>query len=316
MDVNIEYTLFTIKIINLVLHSVGFLSLLSVYRVNEKTIMQLYLCNISLIEAVRNFVNMLLFVPVLPSGSAVIVIHDVHTYIRLLGDVIKILHFKSMIILTLNRLLVTKLDWKYNINCTMRKAQFTLLGNWLVATLIFITFLLYHILSESKEGPSFSFVYLAIDVIYIIIVCITYGVWLHKYKTSAITRAEFAESRIDNTPFEVFQRSRFFILDLLIVSFIVITVIPDLTLHIITLTSDSDSYMYPMVVMVCIPICDLFHAFILYFLQIDIREIFLKTFMCQCCSRNNLPRQQGNLSTPPGTSTGPSHEDAIEMYKL
>ena len=95
----LEYVLFVVRIVNSLLHMLGFHALVTVYRRTDRSVTQLLFCNISLIEALRNFAAILLFVPSSPgTGGPVNEINRLHLYIRLFGDVLKLIHFSGKIL--------------------------------------------------------------------------------------------------------------------------------------------------------------------------------------------------------------------------
>ena len=82
---HMEYFLFVVRILNSLLHMLGFHALVCVYRRNDRSVNQILLCNISIIEALRNFAAILLFVPSPPDarGGPLNDINRLHMYIRL-----------------------------------------------------------------------------------------------------------------------------------------------------------------------------------------------------------------------------------------
>lgn len=311
MLVDISYILLLIKLANVVLHFVGCHALVSVYKLNEKTTLQLLICNISLIEAIRNLISIMLFVPVTPSGKVVQVVSDAHAYIRVILDVIRILHFQGMIVLIVNRLLDTVLDWKYRIHCTLKRAKIALIVTWFIATGLLILFSTLHIVNSDETRKDFF----VLDLVFISLVIVAYGCWLYKYNTSVMARAEFSEARIDKTLFEVFQESKFYITDLLVLAFTIIPVIPDLVLTFVETSAGIESIIYSMGVMTCIPVCDLVHAFIMYFLQKEVRDNVMSTFKCRCCRCADRRREGDNTSANTDAVEAPEC-NAVAMYKI
>ena len=316
-----DYVLLTVQVINVILHSIGFHCLITLYKNEEKTIQLLYLCNLSLIEAIRNLVSTLIVViPVVASASGCTkeVVDDMHVYFEIISNIVKILHINSMIFLTINRFLKVWLDNKYEAYCTIWKAKSLLIGECIIAAIILLTLCLNHELNASESESSFPYVILSLHVSYIIIVIVTYSVLYDKYRTSLTMKPQIVESRLSLSLFEIFQNSCFYITDLLITCYILITVIPDLTFMFIGFTSDQNTYTPTRVSMISAPISDLVHACIYILLQKVVRTLFLKSFYCRCyqyADTHPVMHLRGD-KVHSKVSVYPSQDDMFEMRQL
>lgn len=273
------YILLAIKVINVILHSIGFYALFSLYK-NNQTVLLLFTCNLSFIEALRNVVGTLIVI--IPVAVSLTESDNFHIFTTVILDVTNILHFGSMVCLTINRFCKIWLSENYRNICTTSRGKCALIIKWILSIIILVAFVVYYALNGPYDDSPFPYIFLSSGVSYIIIVTVTYSVLADQFRTSLTMRADLNESRLTTSLFDLFAKTRFYITDLLIACYLLITVIPDLAFMVISITSDSQTYRPTRLSTIPAPISDFVHAVIYIFFQHDTRRLFMESFYCRC----------------------------------
>ena len=123
------YILYTVSVL---LHLLGLVCLIDVYRSQEKTVQDLYLINLCSVELLRNLVSILGLTASLnlehPSWRYVL---NYVIVINAFGLVF--INYMAMIFLTLDRLLMYIFDVEYSLYWNMNNAKVFIGGSWLMA---------------------------------------------------------------------------------------------------------------------------------------------------------------------------------------
>ena len=159
-------------------------------------------------------------------------INTIHNYMSIVVFTgIAVVYCMVMVYITLDRLLNILLSLRYKIYCTETKAKHLLQVTWIVALLICTSVsLTYHFNGYIWQTTFFMYVYPTFDFAFIILALITYVFIFLKYRKS---RRKYFQSysqpniKRDST-FKIFRKSNFFIPVLLISTFVIFLLIPDL----------------------------------------------------------------------------------------
>lgn len=285
-------TLFTIRVINSVMHTVGCYILVRQYRNGKDTPQQAYIINLSLAEALQNFFCSLFVSPGLaqiPDHAAATVDMLQQTIVIIVEISINLVYYVSMIFITFDKFFEIWLNLKYPLYWSVRKAKYLLKATWLVCALACIVCLTAYKLKVFDYYPYIWYIYLSLDVVFVTTATIAYVFIFIKYKQTRQVPAHIAHSHENltrnNNIFDVFRHSRFYMTVLLISSFIVFKVTPDVLFFIFRVADDREDisvYELDMVVFHSWAISDFLDAWIYIFAQKTVRKMLYRTLTRIC----------------------------------
>lgn len=238
MVLAVTIILMFMNFMNILLHGVGVYLLIYLYTRGKLSVQNILILNLSFtelimnsLEVIRAILSILIEYNVSPS-----VCNEFKKYLLItMFSGISIVFYIGMFYITLDRLTCITLSLHYKIYCTLTRAKFVLLVTWICAVLICFLFnLAYYLCDFDWEGLLYKFVFPILEFAFILLALITYILIFRKYSHSE--SALFRQRGI--TGFNVkpkskvvlFQESRFFVAVVLIFTFILFMVIPDLVL--------------------------------------------------------------------------------------
>ena len=226
----LKVTLIILNIANIFLHGIGAYILACLYhkgQPNPQKVFIIHLCVcellINLFECFRQLFDFLPF-----TGQDYLNIAAVQNYMLIIMFTgISFVFYALMFYITLDRLLNILLNIKYKIYCHHRGAKYMLQVTWVVGLVISTTVsLTYHFLGFDWETVFFKCFYPILEFAFILIVLVTYVLIFRKYKQSlklSCRQVKTVESRSNE-----FRVSRFCVPVLIILSFVVFMLLPDL----------------------------------------------------------------------------------------
>lgn len=289
----LQSVLVSLNIANVLLHSIGIYLLVKIQQRNSGNIQTVYVINLSVCEAIMNFLELLRRIP-----SFFTIRADVESTISVVNEYIHIVMFTGisfvfywvMIFLTLDRLLDILLNIRYPIYWNETKTKNLLGGTWFLGVMLCVTVsMLYYSIGFDWEDAFFKYFYPAISIGFIGLAIVTYGFIFKRYRRTRTNPVCFYNNpiatnqnfnTIDTTTsnrqpnaWTVFRKSRFYISVLLILSFIFFMLIPDMTYLLYGIIHKKKDEVLVAACWISYAISNCVDAIIYIFLQADVRKL-------------------------------------------
>lgn len=248
-----------LKIANIIVHSIGISILRCLMKNDTEDVQMIYIVNLSATELIINATsflrNMLKMTPYSVFHSkefkAILVYSYIADYV-----ILKVSLYTTMAIITIDRMSLIILNVLYPVYWNARKARCFLKGIWVVSFLVFIVASVLHNITCNTEHniehnetlevvendtqhaskchghqkTMFSvvnYVTVIFDFSFIVVAVISYGTIFHKLQQSQRNRRS-SEPVSERSLWQIFRQSRFDTVLLLISTFIVFVIPPDL----------------------------------------------------------------------------------------
>lgn len=243
ISTNMDYFYIDMAIItiNVALHLNGLFLLICTYKGREKTTQHLHLISLSSAELLRQIASLTVYA-IMTHGFSVGI--DVVPYIAFITRTpLYYLYFFSMIQITADRLAASLLNVRYKVVCTLYKTKILIVCTWFFCILICLPMItsLYFVYGWhwrrkdwNKDNPCKTlYVYIPsiLNVSYFLFAIITYVIMFKKFVRS---RRSVSTISINSSGFQLFQTSKFYISVLIITSFLLLAVIPNILTSICT----------------------------------------------------------------------------------
>lgn len=224
-----------LSILIITLHSLGIYLLKCIRKNGHQNVEQIYLMHLSGVEIVVG-ISMLIHVPLhtvyLVDGKPVHIL-DLWEYISVMKTVfVYVTYFIVMIVLTVDKLLVITLNIRYPVHWNEVKAKKLMLLAWFLGVVFGLTTTIIKALKKF-ETVELHFIYIPLNIVFVLVAIVTYTILFYKYVQSRICPLPASVSNQDaghQSVFKIFRRSRFLITTMLIISFMLFTVLPQLCL--------------------------------------------------------------------------------------
>ena len=281
-------TTLIIRHLNIIVHSSA-CYLLALIRKTETPVSPqlLYISSLNILELIRNIVPIPMMVCKLV-GSRLLSL--VRPYLLLnLQVTLESLFYVSMILLTVDRLLVVILGADYSGYCTERSAKYVTYGAWFVSlTAGLVVCLLYTLgLIPFQLHPYIHYVHLAFDVVFIIVAVPTYVSLIRWFMEAQSRRRHPEHSNNREINFRLLTQS-YLVESILIITsfvgFILITDVVDLVYHFAGIKAPI---IWADVRLLLFALSDLFDGGIYVLMNSRVREALMKRLRgcCQCHCR-------------------------------
>ena len=311
MILYVTFLLF-LNLLNVFFHSIGVYLLTSMYPTCKRRIQQIYLINLSLTECLINLLEICRIISgIIPCKHSHVNIVDESRHYTLIVSFtgVSIVYYFDMVYLTFDRLMDVALNIKYPIYWNEKKAKYLLMTTWLIGFLTCLSVsLCYRFLDFSWEDAFFKFFYPPIEFAFIILALATYGFIFLRYRKS---RINFPGSIMVHThqpsTMQIFRKSRFYISLLLIVTFLVFMVAPDLTYLFYGIIYKSESEILMTSCWISYAIANLADAYIYIFVQPNVRRKFWTMFPFCVIYKRRRQRREGPSSAFYIDSLRPRH---------
>lgn len=281
---------------NTILHGLGFYLLMCLYMKGQGNVPQLLVINLSLVECVLNifliiqnsvnyqYLHLKYNKNATKEDTAVL-----KTLSRSLGFIgytgLLYLYYAAMIYITVDRALAILLSFKYHHFMTKTKAKIILLATWifnvsLIISLIVIgavyswnTIIRFNSLviwySVSYYIPAFF------DFLYLVIALISYAILFSKFVKS---KRQFTNDENHESLWTIFHNSKFYVSVLLIFSFLIFTIIPNLIQVGYTINNEDPSNGFGMYAIISLNLSYTVDGIIFIFLQERVRKLLKEKF--------------------------------------
>lgn len=272
-----------IKFINIILHSVGIHLLRSLPENDKRKVQVIYIMNLSVTELILNtisfFRNIIKLIPHHEQHTALIMQYSyVFDY-----AVLKCALYLTMIVLTLDRILLVLYNVRYPSCLSANRAKLSILFIWLVCALVFIMYLLFFMYlfkhSDYESCKLFNYVVIAFDMLFLSIAVLAYSLIFRSFvkqkrKKGMLSVNGENESEKRRTLWKVFRESRFYVAVLLISTFTVFVVVPDFVFAFHACQGDARNIRY--ITTICYAISYFSDALIYVFLNDKVRKLFVQ----------------------------------------
>ena len=209
------------------------------------------------------------------------VIADINVYILIfMFTGISFVYYCDMIYLTLDRLLDIVLNIRYRLFWNEMRARMLLLATWILGICLSVTIsLLCYFINFNWEDAFFTYFYPTLEFSFIVLAFVTYSFIFHKYKQTRgapkVVGSRYNTRRRGSTV-ETFRNSRFYISVLIILTFLVFMVVPDLTYFFVGVIYGNTSDTLAVCCWISYAVSNLLDAWIYIFLQPSVRRLMWK----------------------------------------
>lgn len=274
MAILIPYVCIVMKVINIALHSTGIYLLRCLLKIKQESIQNVILLNLSACELLMNFLEGIrnLLMILIDKEIHVKENNIVKEYLQILM-LICFVFYLVMFHLTLDRLLHVTYPFKYRIYCTRQSVKVVLTLIWVVSVCITIALVIaYHFECVQPLPFVFTYIFPIIGFLFIGLAIITYVSIYRKVMESR----KFQNSNKSENWRQNFQRSKFIPPVLLIMTFIVFMVVPDLTILFVGIIGDNMSDYLISICEISYGLSNMADACIYIFMKPDVRKLFLR----------------------------------------
>lgn len=281
--------LVTLNITNVILHSLGCYLLTEINKNGAQSVEIMYIINLSACEAIMNCLELIRRVALLTHlhpdvESTVATVNQYILIVMFTG--VSFVFYCDMIYLTLDRLMNILLDIKYPLYWCETKAKYLLSGTWCAGLIMCATVsVLRYSIGFDWEGAFFKYFYPGINIGFIMLAVVTYVFIFKQYRKTRMNPVRLknnAESQDgentqqDDSAWTVFRNSRFYISVLLILSFILFMVVPDMTYLMYGIINEKKNDDLAAACWISYAISNCVDAIIYILLQEDVRNLLWK----------------------------------------
>ena len=301
MNLVMSIVLSVIRVFNVILHTTGCYLLVAQYRRGEDTVQQVYLINLSIAEAAQNLLTIFMF-PIINltelPPSAHHHVDKMQEYVVIFIEVLVwMIYYVTMDIITLDRLFTVWLNLKYPVYWSLRKGKCLVISLWVTFAILAVIVLIANIKKLFDYYPYIWYIYIVLDMFFVISAVFAYGFIFKKFKESRIPPVQ--NSNINQPSlFQIFRKSRFYISVLIIGSFLCFRVTGDILFFFKHIIYPSESPTLDIIVFILWAVSDMCDAWIYIFAQKSVQKIFRRKFqIIFCCFRRERSQHiQGHNS--------------------
>ena len=284
---------------NILLHGLGLSLLISLYNKCEKTVAQLYLLNLSISKLLKNLIYLLYDAMYITYLSRTKDIYYIIIYLQLItGTVIYWLYLFAVMFLLVDRLAIVLLNMRYSIIWNIRKARILITTSWFFCVSVsFLAFTLVYNYIGAKELTRYNITlkityYIAIifNGLFYIFAVLSYIIMFVKLKSKRRYTNKFSSNQ---SLFQVCRNSWFFIVSLLVASFLLLMVIPKLVLSISWINGDHLPEAVRVYIYISIALLDTVDGVIYIFMYAPVQRFLYATLSSLfSCYKIRIVRQQ------------------------
>ena len=275
----VHVTLVVLNAFNLLSHFVGSYLLICLYKSGAKTVQQTYLINLSLTEILASLIMLLEdglhFIPF--DNSILTEINRTEKYFYIVIYVTFCVYYWDMILITADRLAATILHMKYPLYWDKGKAMNAVIGTWTVAIVTCIAVSIAYKFTKFNFKKIFTnYVHSIFIFSFMLFVVYTYSYIFHKYKQSRRRPSVYTQNngRLQSVC-GIFCNSKFYITILLVGTFILFMVVPNLIYLFCDLSRSYDTHTVKDIVKIFYQFSFLSDACVYIFMQPAVRATLL-----------------------------------------
>ena len=277
----LDVILVFLAIVNLCLHSTGCYLLICLYQNGNQKLQQIYLINFSCCEIVMNCVQLvcctLEMISTSPNTNELRKYLDI---VNLAGN--GTVYYLSISYINLDRFFDILLNIRYPVYWSEQKSKYLISCTWFVGIFVAVIFsLLYKLKATDYYHVLFTYFFPTLNSVFLIIAVFAYSYIFHKYKqTRPLPTHKIRRRGVTDKPslnqVAIYRNSRFHIPVLIVISFVVLKVLPDLTAEIFIFGDVNDVDMMLNICFVSYAFAGIASAYIYVFVQKPIRALLCK----------------------------------------
>ena len=305
MDLALVIILLILNLLNVFLHSIGACLLIHLYKRSRQKAQQLYLIHLSISECLMNLLESIRSITKfthLDGNMSHIVDRFLYYTLILSFTGVSFVFYLVMVYVTIDRLMVIALNLQYTKYWNENKAKYLLLVTWLIGGVIAITVeITYVVIGFEWETIFFKYFYPTMEFLFILLAFLTYIFIICKYRKRQRTicfhsegplasstqvvslkkKCKSSKHSVSNTPIAKrieFRKSIFYIPLLLITTFLIFMIIPDLTYLVVAVINNNPSQTLSTICWISYAVSNLLDAWIYIYLQHHIRNFIKRKF--------------------------------------
>ena len=243
---------------------------------------QVYVINLALTEGFINLfegVRRIMELITLHGNSSSLLVNVQNYLMIVLLTGISFVYYADMIYLTIDRLMLVLLNIKYSLYWNERKAFHLVAWTWVcgVALSVVVCLLTYYN-DYDWEYNFYTFFYPILEILFILVAISAYVLIFREYARTRSVPGAGPQQRL--SWWKIFRNSRFYISVLLILTFFLFMVVPDLTyLTVLKLRGSVPDWMGT-TVWISYAISNMFDFIIYMFMDRRVRSVFVRMFRC------------------------------------
>ena len=237
MNLALDVFLFSLVFINTLIHSIGAFLLIILHKQERKSVQKIYFIKLSILEIFLNLMEVLKRIPEMLShrdniGDVLKHIQHYATVTNLTG--IWVARYLTMIYITFDRFLMVRLALRYQMYWTRKKAKYLITATCVFCLSIPLIICTSEVFLDFHYQPVFyKYVFPIIDFGYIVLSISVYTYIFYRHQKSykmeyRYTKRSLKRRKLSSTA-DAFVDSRFYTTVLLVMTFILFIIIPDLT---------------------------------------------------------------------------------------
>ena len=278
-------TMLSLIMLNIIFHSIGCYLLLKLYKNGKENVQQIYLINLSITHTLGNMFQLISRVLLMVKNGDT----AYFCIIVILLTLFTFSYYMSMVYITVDKALDILLNIKYPLYWNEHRAKYLVYLTWLVGVLtsvfVFVLHYVGNITVENIADHMFLYVYPLFDFTFVVLAVLCYSFLFHKYKQSRFSPCCPQNNvKIFNCKFravtgrvlKIFRTSNFYISVLLILTFLIFMVIPNLVYLVYGVLGGNKSKTLDDTLLILFNISYLLDAWIYIFAQQPVRRMLFK----------------------------------------
>lgn len=228
MFLGFDLLIITLCTISLLTNSFGCYLMCQILNGKRKTGQKLYLLNLSIVGIVKNTNEITsLSIAVTFGKTPPNLAQAVQHHLAILSEtMMTLMYYATMFHITIERIIAVRSRMKYQYQNTIKRCKITLAITWIIGVIIGLIFCLLHAVYDYYYAPYNFYIYIVINVSFIIVAVYTYLMLFVEHKNSVFLRQQNHKRK--SSIIEVYQESRFHIPIMLMSSFLILVVVPDI----------------------------------------------------------------------------------------
>ena len=217
-----------LNVLNIICHSFGIYILFCLHRNGKQKIQHTLFLNLSVNIVIVNLAGLLESILRLPDF-----LKTLQDYLSICENTgIFFVYILSFVYITFDRFLEVQLNIKYLVYVTELKVKFLLSGTWMCGILLCLAMLLLDTYNTfDVVGKHLIYVYIGIDIIYLLITTAMHAVIFHKFRKSrkrpSDTRSCGSKGGKMLSISAAFRNSRFYVSCIIVFNYILLTISPE-----------------------------------------------------------------------------------------
>lgn len=266
--------------LNLIFHSIGTYFLITVHRRGRKTVQNLCLMNLGVLEIIKSIMNILGVTTSLRLSVEHVnnkrVWQEIWTLVVVINAFgLNLWQYTAIIFITLDRLFLIVFS-SYQKYWTIKKTKYLICMTWLLGIIgCAATYMSHKFNNFNNEEKVDIYIKTGLDFIFVVVSLTTYILIFRRYISSHQRTRSNSDVCERETAWQLFRKTRFFIAIGLISSFFLFMAIPDITLTALILMNKPVPDTLLKAFLFLGAISDLIDALIYIFMRDEVRERLL-----------------------------------------